>query len=310
PWPPGLPPVHQPFLVEKYGNVFNLDLGVFPSVLLTGLPLIKEALVHQGQNFSNRTVMPLQERMINKKGLIMSSGQLWKEQRRFALTTLRNFGLGKKSLEERIQEEATYLIQTIREENGQPFDPHFTINNAVSNIICSITFGERFDYQDDQFQELLRLLDEILNLQTSVCCQLYNIFPRIMNFLPGPHQTLFSHMEKMKMFVAHMIENHKRDWNPAEARDFIDAYLQEIEKLCLTLHNPVDCNPPGSSVHGIFQARVLEWGAISFPYFRESAYHLPNCMTCLNITKINPLSFVSFFPLLCKSLIRSHLFTF
>lgn len=32
------------------------------------------------------------------------------------------------------------------------------------------------------------------------------------------------------MFVAHVIENHRRDWNPAEARDFIDAYLQEIEK--------------------------------------------------------------------------------
>uniref|UniRef100_A0A8B9YQ53 Cytochrome P450 2J2 n=1 Tax=Bos mutus grunniens TaxID=30521 RepID=A0A8B9YQ53_BOSMU len=243
PGPAGLPFVGNSFqldpekvhltlqqFVKKYGNVFSLDFGTVPSVLITGLPLIKEVLVHQGQIFSNRPVVPLQEHIINNKGLIMSSGQLWKEQRRFALTTLRNFGLGKKSLEERIQEEASYLIQTIREENGQPFDPHLTINNAVSNIICSITFGERFDYQDDQFQELLRMLDEILNLQTSMCCQLYNVFPRIMNFLPGPHQALFSNMEKLKMFVARMIENHKRDWNPAEARDFIDAYLQEIEK--------------------------------------------------------------------------------
>ena len=54
---------------------------------------------------------------------------------------------------------------------GQPFNPHFKINNAVSNIICSITFGERFDYQDDQFQELLKLLDEVMCLQTSVWCQ-------------------------------------------------------------------------------------------------------------------------------------------
>ena len=37
----------------------------------------------------------------------------------------------------------------------------------------------------------------------------------------------------------------------------------EVAQSCLTLSNPVDCSLPGSSVHGIFQARVLEWGAIS-----------------------------------------------
>ena len=38
----------------------------------------------------------------------------------------------------------------------------------------------------------------------------------------------------------------------------------EIAQSCLTLHDPTDCSLPGSSVHGIFQARVLEWGAIAF----------------------------------------------
>jgi len=38
----------------------------------------------------------------------------------------------------------------------------------------------------------------------------------------------------------------------------------EVAQLCLTLSNPMDCSLPGSSVHGIFQARVLEWGAIAF----------------------------------------------
>ena len=36
----------------------------------------------------------------------------------------------------------------------------------------------------------------------------------------------------------------------------------EVVQLCLTAHDPMDCSPPGSPVHGIFQARVLEWGAI------------------------------------------------
>ena len=35
----------------------------------------------------------------------------------------------------------------------------------------------------------------------------------------------------------------------------------EVAQLCRTLRDPMDCSPPGSSVHGIFQARVLEWGA-------------------------------------------------
>ena len=38
----------------------------------------------------------------------------------------------------------------------------------------------------------------------------------------------------------------------------------EVAQSCLTLSNPMDCNPPGSSIHRIFQARVLEWGAIAF----------------------------------------------
>ena len=38
----------------------------------------------------------------------------------------------------------------------------------------------------------------------------------------------------------------------------------KVAQLCPTLHNLMDCSLPGSSIHGIFQARVLEWGAMSF----------------------------------------------
>ena len=39
---------------------------------------------------------------------------------------------------------------------------------------------------------------------------------------------------------------------------------REVAQSCPTLCDPMDCNLPGSSIHGIFQARVLEWGAIAF----------------------------------------------
>ena len=54
-----------------------------------------------------------------------------------------------------------------------------------------------------------------------------------------------------------------------EALDFLPQCMKvksesEVAQSCLTLSDPTDCSPPGSSIHGIFQARVLEWGAIAF----------------------------------------------
>ena len=56
----------------------------------------------------------------------------------------------------------------------------------------------------------------------------------------------------------------------------------EVTQSCPTLHDPMDCSLPGSSVHGIFQARVLEWGAIAFSTNLISPpYFLSLCLFCL-----------------------------
>ena len=55
----------------------------------------------------------------------------------------------------------------------------------------------------------------------------------------------------------------------------------EVAQSYLTLSDPMDCSPSGSSVHGIFQARVLEWGAIAFSDFLcyQKAIKYCNCKT-------------------------------
>ena len=52
----------------------------------------------------------------------------------------------------------------------------------------------------------------------------------------------------------------------------------EVAQSSLTLSGPMDCSLPGSSVHGIFQARVLEWGAIVLNLFREAVNLLGNSL--------------------------------
>ena len=74
---------------------------------------------------------------------IVNNYEDWRQTRRFALHIMRDFGLGKHSIEERIQDEAEVLVEQFRRQNGRPFDPEAHIFKAVSNIICSITFGKR-----------------------------------------------------------------------------------------------------------------------------------------------------------------------
>ena len=49
----------------------------------------------------------------------------------------------------------------------------------------------------------------------------------------------------------------------------------EVTQLCPTLRDPMDCSLPGSSIHGIFQARVLEWGAITFSKVVSASVAIP-----------------------------------
>ena len=60
----------------------------------------------------------------------------------------------------------------------------------------------------------------------------------------------------------------------------------EFTQSCLTLSDPMDCSLPGSSIHGIFQARVLEWGAIAFSndkprqHIKKQRHHFANKGSC------------------------------
>ena len=60
----------------------------------------------------------------------------------------------------------------------------------------------------------------------------------------------------------------------------------EVAQSCPTVSDPLDCRPPGSSTYGIFQARVLEWGAIAFSAELPGKPHLRDT-TLLKVIPIN-----------------------
>ncbi|XP_032923016.1 cytochrome P450 2J2-like [Catharus ustulatus] len=217
-------------LSKRYGDIFGIHMGSMKFVMVNGMRLVREVLINQGDKFMERPDFPIDEQVFSKIGLVSSSGHLWKAQRRFTLSTLRNFGLGKRSLEERIQEECQFLGDVFRDEQGNPFNPQLKVTNAVANVICSLIFGNRFDYHDEDFQSLLKLMYEMTVLHGSITSQLYNNFPSIMKYLPGAHHTIIKNWRLLRKFMQEQINKHKEDWNPSESRDYIDSYLLEISK--------------------------------------------------------------------------------
>lgn len=217
-------------LRTQYGDIFSLDIFFEKTVVLNGYDAIKEALVTKSEDTSDRPSIPMFEHVGLNNGIAFNRyGHHWKEQRRFALYTLRNFGMGKKSIEERVREEVSYLCSAFQDEEGQPFDPYILLNNAVSNVICSIIFGDRFDYSDASFQRMIHLLRESFELASKPITQFYKLFPWLMK-VPGPHQKLFRVICTYLGFLEDIIQKHKDTWDPSIRRDFIDAFFEEMEK--------------------------------------------------------------------------------
>ncbi|KAL1023156.1 hypothetical protein UPYG_G00037080 [Umbra pygmaea] len=217
-------------LSQKYGDVYSLRMGQTWMVVLNGYQIIKEALITQGESFADRPTPPLTRDMGHTFGIVNSNGHAWKQQRRHALITLKYFGVGKTSLEPAILEEFTYLSSEIIGYKGKPFKPHLIINNAVSNIICSLVFGHRLEYSDPEFQKLMRMFERGIQIQGSIWAKLYNAFPVVMRRLPGPHQDAKKIWTEVKVFLRTEIEEHRKNWNPSDPRDYIDCYLSEMEK--------------------------------------------------------------------------------
>ncbi|NXG35032.1 CP2CL protein, partial [Dromaius novaehollandiae] len=217
-------------LGEKYGPVFTVHMGSEPVVVLHGHDVVKEALIDRADEFTSRGHMPIGDRANNGLGIIFSNNEGWLQVRRFALTTLRNFGMGKRSIEERIQEEADYLLEEITKTKGMPFDPTSMLSCSVSNVICSIIFGNRYDYKDKKFQALTKNMNNIFEMMNSHWGQLYQMFPKILDYLPGPHNKIFTEFDTLKAFVSEEVKTHQASLDPSSPRDFIDCFLSKMQE--------------------------------------------------------------------------------
>uniref|UniRef100_A0A673T700 unspecific monooxygenase n=1 Tax=Suricata suricatta TaxID=37032 RepID=A0A673T700_SURSU len=163
-------------------------------------------------------------------GILFTNGKTWKEIRRFSLMTLRNLGMGKSGLESRVQEEAYHLVEELKKTNALPYDPTFILGCASCNMVCSIIFQNRFDYTDQTLIGFLERFNENSKILSSPWIQVYNIFPALIDYLPGSHHKIYENLAYTKNYILEKMKEHQESLDTNNPRDFIDYFLIKKEQ--------------------------------------------------------------------------------
>uniref|UniRef100_A0AC11DT99 Uncharacterized protein n=1 Tax=Ovis aries TaxID=9940 RepID=A0AC11DT99_SHEEP len=127
--------------------------------IICGTEAIREALVDQAEVFSGRGKIAVVDPVFQEHGVIFANGERWKALRRFSLATMRDFGMGKRSVEERIQEEAQCLVEELRKSQE-------SVHKEIDQVIGSdrppaLDDRAQMPYTDAVIHEIQRFADLI-----------------------------------------------------------------------------------------------------------------------------------------------------
>ncbi|XP_051987312.1 cytochrome P450 2K6-like [Xyrauchen texanus] len=218
-------------LSKQYGSVFTVHFGPKKVIVLAGYKTVKQALVNLSEEFGDRDITPIFHDFNKGFGIVFSNGENWSQMRRFALSKLRDFGMGKRGSEDKIIEESMYLREEFEKFEGKPFDTSLPVSLAISNIISSIVYGSRFEYSDPQLHEMVQRAYENMKMVGSASIQLYNMFPWLRPFVKNQKQIVNNLRDNYKESEK-LIKGLLKTLNPQDPRGFADSFLiqQQIEK--------------------------------------------------------------------------------
>lgn len=158
-------------------------------------------------------------------------GDEWHEQRSTTLAVLRKFGLGKNLLAEKIQEEVVSFCEYLKNLQGTPANIWLQVNISIANIICSIIIGQRFSYNDIEFQKLITKLHYVFSGQQN--CALVDFMPWVQN-LPGDilktKKVVAAFQEITELLKKFVQKVKERRAGVHDSDNFIESYFCEMDK--------------------------------------------------------------------------------
>ncbi|KAG1657270.1 Cytochrome P450 2C2 [Nymphon striatum] len=237
---------------KKYGPIVNASIGKLPMIFVGDYEMAKEVSVHP--ELQLRPNIGLISEFNKKLGIITADGNLWKHQRRFLLHSLRDSGMGKLRMQEKIQDELDKIMGVLDGSKGEPMYMHSLLEKSTANIIFALAFNKQFDYDDQDFINRITALDNNLKYMAAIApfsvfrflkgitaldnnfkylaaAGPLSVFGFLRPFISGFLKKIYANIELMKIQSQEFIDEHKATLDPNNPRDLLDLYLIEMDRV-------------------------------------------------------------------------------
>ncbi|XP_011156577.1 methyl farnesoate epoxidase [Solenopsis invicta] len=220
-------------LADIYGPIVGLKLGIAePMIIVSGKDAVIEMMSqHQFDGRPNGFVHKLRTGG-ERRGVMFTDGDMWRDQRRFVLRTLKEFGFGNVTMEDLILNNAVSLTTTIESlAKLGPITNFYDITSvAVLNSLWTLVAGSRFELDNPKLIEVLSVVNGIIR-NTNVTGGILTHLPFLRYIIPGltGFTALNQRQTQMWHFIETEIARHKQTRTHGEFRDFIDVYLAEMD---------------------------------------------------------------------------------
>ncbi|CAI2353091.1 unnamed protein product [Caenorhabditis sp. 36 PRJEB53466] len=232
--------------IEKvYGKVYTLWIGPLPTVFISDYEVAHETHVKRANVFGTRYAPGLMNYIRMDRGLVSSNGHLWQEHRRFALTTLRNFGFGRNIMEARIMEEYRYRFSDyshspVNNNNSKwsgSFQTHARsfFDLLTGSVINKVLINERFEKDDAVFDQLKTNLSAGFENTgfLDIFCPVEILMSRLLKWrqdkIFAPFDWIYALCKRNIAERVARIESGDHVLH-GEPDDFLDAYLMKMER--------------------------------------------------------------------------------
>ena len=230
-------------LLDQFGDIVGFYIGPDPAVVCSDYRTVKN-LLKMEETTGRPSFHPVNELRPGWEvlkgtesegqplGVVLTDGKFWREQRRFLLRNLRDFGFGKSSMQDSVLEEAQKLVNEGYKLIGQPATLARTTKMAILNVIFAILVGEKLEFDNPQANRTVKCLDKLLRDAP--------VKPLISYFLPSrsmlrwkilepftKRSVLLNTTQGIYNLIAPFLKEHIKSHDPENIKDLMDLMIKE-----------------------------------------------------------------------------------